>query len=84
MIERGADEPLRFNDAILWRDDSARAHSWCRHIIEEVELGVTEGVVYDGTIPLHRPARLGRQVEDRHMFGVGSGDPLSALSSPGP
>jgi len=51
-----------------------RAYGWRRHLIEEIELAVAEGVVDDCSIPLHRPARLGGQMDDRHMLGVGAGD----------
>ena len=83
MIERGGDEPLCFSDAILRRHYGARAYGRRRHLIKEIELAVAEGVVDEGAVSLQRPARLGGQVEDRHMFGVGAADAAQRIEFAG-
>jgi hypothetical protein len=69
---------MQFSGVTMVRADNRR-----HHIIEEIELAVAEGVVDERAIALHRPARLGSQVENRHVLGVGVADAADCIEFAG-
>jgi hypothetical protein len=83
MVQRGGDEPFRFSDAILWRDDGTRTDRRRGHLVKQVELAVPQHMMHHCASPLRGQARLPDKMEDREMFGVGSGDSAESIEFTG-
>src|SRR5215469_100715 len=82
MVKRRGDQPLGLINGVLRGKDRTRAYDRVRHLREEVELAVSQGVVDQLALVLAGRRRHAGQVEDGNILCVGSADTANRAELP--